>query len=107
MSSNQADSADDGLKYVQYDVHKENVYLDPIRQLIAKDLSGIWSPSEEYAGIVFLTIFRAVQYLRISILPVPMGQSVLYGTPSTESMKLAFSKSYRLWTQRPTNSEES
>jgi hypothetical protein len=41
MSSNQADSADDGLKYVQYDVHKENVYLDPIRQLIAKDLSGI------------------------------------------------------------------
>ena len=33
-------SADDGLKYVQYDVNKEEVYLDPIRQLIAKDLSG-------------------------------------------------------------------
>jgi len=40
MSADKADSADIGLKYVQYDVHKENVYLDPIRQLIAKDLSG-------------------------------------------------------------------
>ncbi len=33
-------SVDDGLKYVQYDVNKEEVYLDSIRQLIAKDLSG-------------------------------------------------------------------
>jgi hypothetical protein len=33
-------STDDGLKYIQYDANKEEVYLDPIRQLIAKDLSG-------------------------------------------------------------------
>jgi len=44
MSADKADTADIGLKYVQYDVHKENVYLDPIRQLIAKDLSGAWEP---------------------------------------------------------------
>jgi hypothetical protein len=31
---------DYGLRYVQYDVQQEHIFLDPIRYLISKDLSG-------------------------------------------------------------------
>ncbi|TID22113.1 acyl-CoA N-acyltransferase [Venturia nashicola] len=32
-----------GLRYVQYELEKEHIYLDPIRQLISKDLSEPYS----------------------------------------------------------------
>lgn len=32
-----------GLRYVQYELEKEHVYLDPIRKLISKDLSEPYS----------------------------------------------------------------
>lgn len=34
---------DEGLHYVQYELAKEHIYLDPIRQLISKDLSEPYS----------------------------------------------------------------
>jgi hypothetical protein len=35
--------ATDGLRYVQYEVAKEHIYLRPIRALISKDLSEPYS----------------------------------------------------------------
>lgn len=32
-----------GLRYVQYELEKEHVFLDPIRKLISKDLSEPYS----------------------------------------------------------------
>lgn len=32
-----------GLRYVQYELAKEHIYLSPIRQLISKDLSEPYS----------------------------------------------------------------
>lgn len=32
-----------GLRYVQYELEKEHIYLDPVRQLISKDLSEPYS----------------------------------------------------------------
>lgn len=74
-------TADDGLKYVQYDVNKEEVYLDPIRQLIAKDLSGWWHFGQ--AEIEYSTYFsRTLQYICLSIFLIPMGSSLLHGMAS-------------------------
>ena len=64
-------SADDGLKYVQYDVNKEEVYLDPIRQLIAKDLSGWSNQTTEIEYSAHRS--RTIQYICLSILLVSMG----------------------------------
>ena len=69
-------SVDDGLKYVQYDVNKEEVYLDSIRQLIAKDLSGGENSDNRNH------ISRTIQYLCLSIFLVPMGPSLLHGMTS-------------------------
>jgi len=80
MSADKPDSADVGLRYVQYDVQKENVYLDPIRQLIAKDLSGTFYAAMQIMQItLWLTHFRALQYLRLPVLLISMGGPVLYG----------------------------
>jgi hypothetical protein len=36
-------SSEDGLRYVQYELDKEQTFLDPIRKLISKDLSEPYS----------------------------------------------------------------
>lgn len=36
-------SNEKGLRYIQYELEKEHVYLDPIRKLISKDLSEPYS----------------------------------------------------------------
>lgn len=81
MSNNKSGSSADGLKYVQYDVNKEDVYLDPIRQLIAKDLSGGHPDGRNiaYQLNIPLIISRALQRICLSIFLVPMGRPLLHG----------------------------
>jgi N-alpha-acetyltransferase 30 len=44
MSQDEPKQPDEGgLRYVQYQLEKEHIYLDPIRQLISKDLSEPYS----------------------------------------------------------------
>jgi len=53
-------SADEGLKYVQYEVEKEHIYLDPIRQMISKDLS---EPYSIYVYRYFLYQWADLSYM--------------------------------------------
>ena len=43
MGTEDAQLDQKSLQYVQYELEKEQVYLDPIRQLISKDLSEPYS----------------------------------------------------------------
>lgn len=44
MSQNKKPQPNEGgLRYIQYELEKEHIYLDPIRQLISKDLSEPYS----------------------------------------------------------------
>ena len=69
------------LRYVQYDVQQEHIFLDPIRQLISKDLSGkLYQPLD---CALLPTDSIATEPYSIYVLPIlsePMGRPMLHGT---------------------------
>lgn len=60
MAGKNVDTANDGLKYVQYSLEKETVFLDPIRSLISKDLS---EPYSIYVYRYFLNQWSELCYM--------------------------------------------
>jgi hypothetical protein len=54
----------EGLRFVQYELEKEHVYLDPIRKLISKDLS---EPYSIYVYRYFLNQWGDLCYMVSSV----------------------------------------
>jgi hypothetical protein len=64
MSQTKPPPNEEDLRYVQYELDKEHIYLDPIRQLISKDLS---EPYSIYVYRYFLNQWGDLCYMARSL----------------------------------------
>jgi peptide alpha-N-acetyltransferase len=66
MSQAKPSPDEENLRYAQYELEKEHIYLDPIRQLISKDLS---EPYSIYVYRYFLNQWGNLCYMVSSYIP--------------------------------------